>query len=375
MKTQFCILWIVLFALSANAQKTSISTDKPPTIQQLQTDPNVLWIGETYMDYAPDYNSSRSDELTQKKMIKIGFKSRNYNKILKLQLQDVDENDWYSHQLPTILLRSIDGVTCYADAALTKKYTSKQLTQKLAVVDTIITFDPQTFEEIVKEVVQQVNPHAIHSFRMKQLIYYDQKAATLKIIPLAIAPLQKVYDKDGKLNMEPLFWCKPDFFDMLPNLNSTAISYAKRSYRPLTQETITPLKGTQTLGELTLLMLEDVKKSKGKKHLGSVFYTDGAKPLPISEIESIGNSIDTIITFDPNTFEQIVQVVQNQFTAQSIIKVRLIQDWIWNEETKTMGIRFVGFAPIIARVDEKGNFLNSGPLFYRRPDLDQLLTK
>ncbi len=374
MKKQLCILFFTLFALSANGQQvptTKLTTDKPPTLQELQADPNVLWIGEAMVDYAPDYHTITARDEIREKMTKIGFSSINYVKTLKLQSQDIDDDDKEEHKLATILLGSIDDVTCYADAALTKSYTKEEARSKITKNYVINTIDPETSEEVTFNMSHKINPSAIHSFRMKQLIYYDKKRVTFQVIPLAIAPLIDESGTDGTITMKPLFWCKLDFFDAMPNLNSAAISYAKRMYRPLPQEAITPLKGTQTLGDLTMMMVEDIKKSKGEKYLGNVFNMNGSDPLPISEIEEFSNTVDTIITFDPNTFDEIVQVVRINMTAEGMTKMRLIQDWIWNDETKTMGIHFVGFAPIIDRLDNEGNFWNSGPLFYRRPDLDK----
>ena len=98
---------------------------------------------------------------------------------------------------------------------------------------------------------------------------------------------------------------------------------------------------------------------------------DGNKKMSTREIKKIGNSIDTIITYDVNTFEEVVQVVVNNLKGEDVNKLRLMQDWVWDEKTKELNIRFVGFKPIIDRFDDKGKFLNSGPIFTRRPDWDK----
>lgn len=377
---QCCILGILLLTFTINAQdadkKKSIDfttpADKAPTLKALQKDPNILWIGETMVDYTPDYSSPEASKQLVESMKELGLPTKNIVKILKLQLQDLDAYRGSFHRLNYKMYSNTDAMVCYEDAALTKKYTVEALRNKNHIVDTILTFDPQTFEEIVQVVVSDADPNQIMAFRVKQLIYYDQKAATLKTIPLAIAPMVKTYEGKSKIaSLSPAFWFQPLYFDQLPNLNSTEISYAKRTYRTLSDDAIKILKGKLTLGEVLETMVEDLKKNAATKHVGYAYSSDGHVSFSKEEIESMGNSVDTIITFDPVTFDEIIQVVHHSLDAKKMKKVRLLQDWVWNEETKQLGIRFVGFAPIVDRVDDNNNFLNSGPLFYRRPDLDK----
>ncbi|MCH2044785.1 MAG: hypothetical protein MK212_11765 [Saprospiraceae bacterium] len=90
--------------------------------------------------------------------------------------------------------------------------------------------------------------------------------------------------------------------------------------------------------------------------------------MPKNEKENFGSSIDTIIPFDPKTFNKNVSVVKNTCRGKDIDEVRLLQDWIWNEKEQKLYIRHAGFALIVKRYDNKGNFLNSGPMFIRCVD-------
>lgn len=94
------------------------------------------------------------------------------------------------------------------------------------------------------------------------------------------------------------------------------------------------------------------------------------------ETKNIGSSVDTIITFDPETFEEIVQVVVNDLNPEDIKKYRVKEVYYFDEETSTMSVRILGIAPIIDRVDDNGNFLNSGPMFWAYyPELREILAR
>lgn len=99
-------------------------------------------------------------------------------------------------------------------------------------------------------------------------------------------------------------------------------------------------------------------------------------PMTDEEMQNIGSSVDTIITFDPDTFEEIVQVVRNELNPEDIKKYRIKEVYFFDEETSTLDVRILGIAPIIDRVDDNGNFLNSGPMFWAYyPELRSVLAR
>jgi gliding motility associated protien GldN len=114
-------------------------------------------------------------------------------------------------------------------------------------------------------------------------------------------------------------------------------------------------------GDITLYMASDDKFTES--------YTQ-------EEMQNIGSSVDTIITFDPETFEEIVQVVVNDLNPQDIKRYRLKEVYFFDEEKSEMDVRILGIAPIIDRLDENGNFLNSGPMFWAYyPELREILAR
>lgn len=149
MKKQLCILFFTLFALLANGQQvptTKLTPDKLPTLQELQADSNVLWIGEVSVDYILDYNSETNTEENKSKLHAMGFASTSQSKIMKLCVPNGDKIEANAHQINQKIFGAGAAIKCYENEALTKKITLEEVIKKAKnSVDTIVTFDHKTY--------------------------------------------------------------------------------------------------------------------------------------------------------------------------------------------------------------------------------------
>ena len=82
------------------------------------------------------------------------------------------------------------------------------------------------------------------------------------------------------------------------------------------------------------------------------------------EVASMGATIDTITTFDPETYEEQIQIVRNELNPEDVKRFRLKEVWFFDEESSTMQVRILGIAPLIDVKDENGNFKYEKPLFW-----------
>lgn len=99
----------------------------------------------------------------------------------------------------------------------------------------------------------------------------------------------------------------------------------------------------------------------------TVYSTEDDKftsPLTPDEVASMGATIDTVITFDPETYEEQIQVVRNDLNPEDVKRFRLKEIWFFDEETSTMQVRILGIAPLIDVKDENGNFRYEKPMFW-----------
>ncbi|MDX1943693.1 MAG: gliding motility protein GldN [Saprospiraceae bacterium] len=114
-------------------------------------------------------------------------------------------------------------------------------------------------------------------------------------------------------------------------------------------------------GEITVYSAEDDKFTQ---------------PLTPEEVASKGASIDTIITFDPETYKEIIKEVRNEINAENVKRFRVKEVWFFDKEVSTLQVRILGIAPIIDVKDANGNFLYEQLMFWvYYPDARQTLAK
>ncbi|MFT5801735.1 MAG: gliding motility associated protein GldN [Nonlabens sp.] len=99
----------------------------------------------------------------------------------------------------------------------------------------------------------------------------------------------------------------------------------------------------------------------------TVYSTEDDKfssSLGADEVASMGATVDTVITFDPETYEEQIQVVRNELNPEDVKRFRIKEVWFFNTQTSTMEVRILGIAPLIDVKDENGNFRYEKPMFW-----------
>jgi gliding motility associated protien GldN len=99
----------------------------------------------------------------------------------------------------------------------------------------------------------------------------------------------------------------------------------------------------------------------------SVYSTEDDKftsMLNPDEVASMGATVDTVITFDPETYEEQVTVVRNELDPDDVLRFRIKEVWFFDEESSRLHVRILGIAPLIDVKDENGNFKYEKPMFW-----------
>ncbi|MEM1123132.1 MAG: gliding motility protein GldN [Bacteroidota bacterium] len=99
----------------------------------------------------------------------------------------------------------------------------------------------------------------------------------------------------------------------------------------------------------------------------TVYGTEDDKfsyPLAPDEVASMGATVDTIIAFDPETYEEEITIVRNDLNPEDIKQFRLKEIWFFDEESSTLQVRVLGIAPLKDEYDENGNYKYTTPLFW-----------
>lgn len=102
-------------------------------------------------------------------------------------------------------------------------------------------------------------------------------------------------------------------------------------------------------------------------------FTDKLSP---NEVATMGATVDTVITFDPETYEEQMQIVRNELNPEDVKRFRMKEVWFFDEETSTLQVRILGIAPLIDVKDENGNFRYEKPMFWvYYPDCREMLAR
>jgi len=111
----------------------------------------------------------------------------------------------------------------------------------------------------------------------------------------------------------------------------------------------------------------------------TVYGTEDDKfsyPLAPDEVASMGATVDTIIAFDPETYEEEITIVRNDLNPEDIKQFRLKEIWFFDEESSTLQVRVLGIAPLKDEYDENGNYKYTTPLFWAYyPECREILAR
>jgi gliding motility associated protien GldN len=98
--------------------------------------------------------------------------------------------------------------------------------------------------------------------------------------------------------------------------------------------------------------------------------------LPVEKVKAIGSKTDTVLQLNPVTLEEETKIINNELTWDKIIKYRIKEDWLFNENTSTMLCRIIGVAPVVDAIDGTGNSLGDEVMYWvYYPDLRPILAK
>ncbi len=103
---------------------------------------------------------------------------------------------------------------------------------------------------------------------------------------------------------------------------------------------------------------------------------DFTETLSKDEAAALVSEVDTFVSFDPETYEETIEVAYNDLNPEDIKRYRIKEIWFFDENTSTLNVRILGIAPLKEEYDDQGNFLYELPMFWiYYPDARELFAK
>ncbi len=105
-------------------------------------------------------------------------------------------------------------------------------------------------------------------------------------------------------------------------------------------------------------------------------FREGIK-IPVEELFMKYNRVDTLLVLNEDTYEEEVKLIPTIFDYQTVQKIQIKEDWVFDEETSTMVVRIIGLTMMRDRIDPTtGEILGSEPMFWvYYPDLRSIMVR
>lgn len=358
-------------------------------IDDLLKNKNITWVAEIYTDFYVD-NPALAVE-----------KDANRVRIIKLQPNPKISGDDFIDILEDIVYS--EKAPIFSDSTCQNQISKRFLFPP----DSVERYDSIKQERkkiIIFSCGFLLFPEGENTFiRVRQVVYYDAKRAQFGLRTLAFAPMAFVRNESGEfLGSRPVFWMKAEDIIKRPRLSSAAITWAKMvvAHNGFDTKNVKILK--QTGENMPILHFLNVAEKEPKKTFFSGESYINMVKLPFSERSSIFFRRDTIYENSnigsnaDNGFPDFTRICFPQLNAtaqiidtsnylivnkidtvkdfhldkKTITRLRLVQEWFWDDSKHKLSIRLVAVAPIKELINEKGEFMFYLPLFYRRIDKD-----
>ena len=274
-------------------------------------------------------------------------------KMLNVEYFENTENLFGTHLFNQI---KNDKVTVYKDIACTQPYQESEMKAFYAQLkgvnlDTVIVFDPKTSkeEERIVRWETELFPSKDIGYRVKQDWNFDQNAQKLSstIQNLTITDIKKtnpqqyfsvkVTDGDKAVTKADL---KNDDFILIQRIEYIANFTGKE------------------MGKY-LLTDEHFKKNK--------LYSRN-KEINIDEVHlalAFEGSIDTIVTFDPETFAEEIKIVKLDAVSKSDFRnYKILQDFYLDPINRIIKNKIIAIAPLHPTKNKFGNYLTGFWIVY-----------
>jgi gliding motility associated protien GldN len=98
-------------------------------------------------------------------------------------------------------------ITVFSGEDFKSVVSKEDLAKKMSKQDTLYDLNPETYEEVIKIVQNDINWEKIEQYRVKEVWYFDKQRSVMDVRILGIAPLYvSDKDKENGLTPYPLFW-------------------------------------------------------------------------------------------------------------------------------------------------------------------------
>lgn len=325
------------------------------SVETLLQNPSVTWAAEFNFTYDLSLDKTKVE---------------NYAYLTKFFVSpdqafpDVSPESYLPYQL---LRHAVEGYyECFETSALKKMLHPEDINDRIYSIDTVLTFDPATMEEEYFIVKNELDFNKIRKVATRQILYFDNSEGVFKTRLLAIAPIATL---EQKVLPSPLFWIKTDVaFPEQFNIHKPEISWGNLIYTAPSHLDVLELKVLKNVQNQSLQLQLFEQAKSGKRPIEAINAYGEGQFLAPAALTSYYQSADTIVTFNPETYEEKVQIVERNISPEDISRFRLVQEWYFDEKQKAVYQRLKAIVPVVKDEAVDGTFTFDKGLYFIRFD-------
>lgn len=256
----------------------------------------------------------------------------------------------------------------FADAGLRLPLSVEEcLDRYCQMTDNHMLFDPEQPEESVPMTKLHLTrfgcpPSDLRLVKVRQLLVYRDKTASFELITRAIDPFVWWFGDSSRIWLA----VPPPDRNKHPDLADPGIIWARR---------LSTRGATPDVGALHALKHPEAPLLRSFLHRartdpGLTLLDANWEISPFKDRETLLglHRRDTLVTYDPETWVEQIQVVHREVNLENIRRLRLVQDWYWDARRQRLIVRLVAVAPMVEELDSEGDVRYSRPLFYRKAE-------
>jgi hypothetical protein len=330
--------------------------------ETILNDPDVIWAAEIEMTFWIEPEFTAPDSV---------WNDRNVSTLLKLSNDAVNPGDESKVLLATRLLNLLldEDKTAFAHPDSNRALTIAERAQIVNIMDTVTVVDPVTGMESNQLVSNAFSSESIQMMRVRQLLFYRDKTDEFELYTLAFAPL--LIHNTGNAFLETYHRFAPFWFKMPPYrrkdtqhqiLNNSNITWARRMRTGTNMPHLDSLRPFKDFKPP--VMQQYINRLRGDAKFKVREGLDW-EIIPPAARKEYCTKIDTMVTFDPDTYEEKLLIVRDDLSGQELMQLRLVEDWFWDERRKYPIFQLYAFAPMEDIRDNDGNFRFKRPIFWR----------
>ncbi len=310
--------------------------------------PGVAWMAETELTYLIEKEDKVfNEEKHSRHGLTDVYSTSTLMKIDIVNTPSSPENYLENVLIGNILSGDLDLYSVDKEKALG----IDQLARVLTSVDTIITFDPNTYEEKIK-IVRHDKP--IHSLIFEQTWWIDEEDEVLRNSVNGFYP---VIEKNGQA--QKACWVP---FNRKEHTKEAEINDPDIVWMKLTTDQIalTEFKVIEEYGKDGLKKYWDasIDGIPAYEPAGYIFKANKCRENYVSRIVQPG--MDTIVTFDPETFEEKYTYKKyDGVDFESVKGLEVHQVWYYDKSEPVLNVRLLGFGFVFQQRAVNGNLYHA----------------